>query len=93
MTLSSLHPTQKPVSVAPLFRGTEVLSLKFEPDALLKEHLTKIPAMLLCVEGSGVYQDELGAEITLGPGQYVSIAPDVKHWVRALHQSNFLLFR
>ncbi len=93
MNLSSLHTAQKPVSVAPLFRGTEVLSLKFEPDALLKEHITKIPAMLLCVEGSGVYEDQHGTKTEMRPGDYVSIEPEVKHWVKANQGSHFLLFR
>lgn len=51
MTRSALHLSQKPASVAPLFRGSEGLSLKLQPDALLKEHIARVPAMLLCVEG------------------------------------------
>lgn len=93
MNVADLHTSDKPVSVASLFKQTDVLALKFQPNALLKEHVTKVPALLVCIDGTGVYEDEHGTKTTLKPGDYILIEPHVKHWVSAPETSNFLLLR
>ena len=59
----------------------------------LKEHISKIPVLLLCVSGQAKFGDEQGHEINLESGDYVKIEPNVKHWVDAFEESNFLLIK
>ena len=59
----------------------------------LKEHITKTPALLLCISGFVMYEDENDTEITLEPGDYVMITPEVKHWLFASVKSQLVLLK
>ena len=94
MNLKNLHSENKAVQTNLLFEPTEkVISMQIAKGEQLKEHLTKIPALLVCVSGSGSYADEKGLKMNLKSGDYVKIEPNVKHWVDAFEASNFLLIK
>ena len=94
MNLKDLHTEQKAVQTNALFEPREkVISMQIAKGEQLKEHLTKVPALLVCVSGKGSYGDETGRKISLQSGDYVKIEPNVKHWVDAFEDSNFLLIK
>ena len=94
MNLKNLHSENKAVQTNLLFEPTEkVISMQIAKGEQLKEHLTKIPALLVCVSGKALFSDENGQEISLQQGDYVKIEPNVKHWVDAFEESNFLLIK
>jgi len=94
MNLKNLHTENKAVQTNVLFEPTEkVISMQIAKGEQLKEHLTKIPALLVCVSGKAKFENEKGNKITLQSGDYVNIEPNVKHWVDAIEESNFLLIK
>lgn len=95
MNLKDLHTEQKEVQTALLFAPSEnkVVSLQIAKGKQLSEHITKVPALLVCVSGTGSYGDERGRKLDLKSGDYVKIEPNIKHWVDAFENSNFLLVK
>jgi quercetin dioxygenase-like cupin family protein len=95
MNISELHQSQKEVSAVSLFKGElgTATAIQIERNGTLKEHITKTPALLLCVSGVVTYEDENEQEIVLEQGEYVLITPDVKHWLYASVQSQLILFK
>lgn len=94
MNLQDLHTEEKAVQTSVLFEPTEkVISMQIAKGEQLKEHITKIPALLVCVSGKATFGSEKGQEINLESGDYVKIKPNVKHWVDAFENSNFLLIK
>ena len=95
MNLKSLHTEQKAVQTQILFQPTEakVISLQIAKNEQLAEHITKVPALLVCVSGNATYNDEKGEKINLKSGSYVNIPINIKHWVDAHEESNFLLIK
>ena len=59
MNLKNLHTENKAVQTKVLFEPTEsrVISLQIAAGETLKEHITKVPALLICVTGDAVFQD------------------------------------
>lgn len=95
MNIKELHTQEKPVSATSLFKSelgnaTAIQILKGEK---LKEHITKIPALLICVEGEVIFENENGIKETLFPGDYVHIEPMVKHWVDGVIDSQLVLIK
>ncbi|SDX13300.1 cupin domain-containing protein [Flavobacterium degerlachei] len=95
MNLNHLHTDNKPVQTKLLFSATEgkVISLQIAAGEQLKEHITKVPVLLVCVSGSAVYKDEKESVFNLKSGDFVNIEPDVKHRIDAIEESNFLLIK
>lgn len=95
MNLKQLHPEAKGVQTNMMFpaKDGKVISLQILKDNQLKEHTTAVPALLVCVSGEVVFEDEKGISITLLSGDYVKIEPNVKHWVNAKIDSNLLLIK
>lgn len=95
MNIKELHNKEKPVSAKALFKGEEgnLTAIQILANQQLKEHITKTPALLVCVQGEVVFNNEQGMKETLMPGDYVNIEPMVKHWVDAIVDSNLLLFK
>jgi len=95
MNLKKLHTENKAVQTKILFSATEgkVISLQIASGEQLKEHLSKVPAVLVCVSGNAVYKDENESVINLKSGDYVNIEPEVKHRIDAIEESNFLLIK
>lgn len=95
MTLKNLHTENKAVQTKFFFEPTEskVISMQIAKGETLKEHLSKIPVLLVCVSGNAVFTDEKGTVINLASGVYVMIEENVKHQVKAIEESNFLLIK
>ena len=95
MNLKNLHTENKAVQTNVLFQPTDgkVISLQIAKNEQLTEHMTKVPALLVCVSGNATYHDESGTTIKLQSGDYFNIPVNVKHWVDAHEESNFLLIK
>lgn len=93
--LVELHSTEKNVSAQPLFKTIEgkITALHLQKDCVLKEHSTPIDAMLLCVTGVVIYEDENKGQYKLCSGDFIKIAPGVKHWVNATEDSQLILMK
>jgi quercetin dioxygenase-like cupin family protein len=92
--LSQKHNLEKPVSALPFFKGEgTATAIQILKDHQLKEHLTKIPALLLCIKGNVVFENENGVKETLLPGGFIDIEPMVKHRVNAIADSQLLLLK
>ena len=95
MNLINLHSSDKPVQTQVLFEPTEnkVIALQIAKNEQLKEHVTKVPALLICVTGDATFSNENGEKIHLKSGDFIKIPVDVRHWVDAHELSNFLLIK
>ena len=95
MNLKDLHQDTKSISTASLFKMTEgtVTSIQILANEQLKEHTTKVPALLTCVIGKVVFENEKGLKETLLSGDYVQIEPMVKHWINAVTTSQLILIK
>jgi quercetin dioxygenase-like cupin family protein len=95
MNLKNLHTENKPVQTQLVFSAEEgkVISLQIAAGEQLKEHSTKVPALLVCVTGDAVFHEENGKTIVLKSGDYVNIESNVKHWIDAKEESNFILIK
>lgn len=95
MNIKDLHIDKKVISTAHLFKIVEgnVTSIQIAANGQLKEHITKVPALLLCVSGEVVFGNENAVSITLTPGDYYYIEPLIKHWIHAIADSNLILIK
>jgi quercetin dioxygenase-like cupin family protein len=77
-----------------LFSGTEgkVIALKSHLKKPEK-HLSKVPALLVCVSGNAIYNEDNGTTVELKAGDFVHIKANVQHSIDALAESNFLLIK
>jgi quercetin dioxygenase-like cupin family protein len=93
--LDSLHVNTKSLSVKILFEGKEGVtrSLQINKDGILAEHITKTEAILICVSGKVIYEDEKSTKHTLKSGDFYKIEPNVKHWVKGVENSQLLLIK
>ncbi len=95
MNIKELHTKEKPVSAAVFFKNDcgNATAIQIIKGGKLKEHITKTPALLLCLEGEVVFENEMGENKTLYPGDYVTIEPMVKHWVQGISESQLVLMK
>lgn len=95
MNISEFHDSKIDVSAKPIFKTTEgkVNAMQILENALLKEHITQVPALLVCVVGKVIFENENGVLQTLAAGDYIHIEPLVKHWVKGVHDSQLLLIK
>lgn len=95
MNTLELHSIDKPVSALKLFSADEgnVLSLQILEGARLKEHITKVPALLVCLNGQVKFENVADFSVELNSGDYVAIEPNVMHWVDGLKDSQLLLIK
>lgn len=95
MNIKELHTTEKPVSAISLFKSEmgNATAIQILQGEKLKEHITKTPALLICIEGKAVFENEKGVKETLISGDYVNIEPMVKHWVEGIIDSQLILIK
>lgn len=95
MNIKELYTDDKAVSAISLFKSEKgnATSIRILKDEILKEHITQIPALLVCIEGSVIFENEKGQKVELQPGDYTLIEPMVKHWVQATIDSQLILFK
>jgi len=93
--LKKLHPIEKEVSAVSLFKFAEgdCKAIQILKDQVLKEHITKVPALLICVIGNVIFENENGMVENLSSGDYVHIEPILKHWVSAKEDSQLILLK
>lgn len=95
MNLTELHNDSRGVQTNMMFpaKDGKVISLQILKDNQLKEHVSKLPALLICVSGNAIYEDENGLKVSLLSGDFVKIEPNVKHWVNGIENTNLLLIK
>ena len=95
MNIKELHTQEKPVSATSLFKSElgNATAIKILKGEKLKEHITKTPALLLCLEGEVIFENENGKKERLISGDYVNIEPMVKHWVVGTIESQLILIK
>ncbi len=95
MNIKDVHSQGKPVSAISLFKSElgNATAIQILQGEKLKEHITKTPALLICLEGEAIFENEKGRRETLLRGDYVTIEPMVKHWVEATIESQLLLIK
>ncbi len=95
MNLKTFHNSEKSLSAKQLFNCTEgkVVAIHLKKDGELKEHTTKVPALLMCVKGSIIYEDEKSTKVSLNSGDFVEIEINVKHWLVAEDESEAILMK
>lgn len=95
MKLSDLHKPEAKLSTSRFnfdLKG-ELIAIQILAKGELKEHSTKIPALLFCMRGSVLYQDENGSSEILSSGDYYSIPINVKHWLQGQEDAQLLLMK
>ena len=95
MNIKELHSSTKTVSAISVFKSdlgnaTAIQILKGEK---LDEHISNEAALLICVIGKAVFEDEKGAKKILKTGDYIDIVPGVKHWVLGGMDSQLVLIK
>lgn len=95
MNVDELHPSDRKVSARPLFNGElgQATSIQLARHGTLEKHVTKTPALLLCISGLTTYEDENELEVTLEPGDYLLIEPNASHWLYAPVESQLVLLK
>ncbi|MFT6244596.1 MAG: quercetin dioxygenase-like cupin family protein [Salibacteraceae bacterium] len=95
MNLEKLHSPNKSFSVVPVFKSENgsTVSIKIKAGEQLKEYITKVPALLLCLNDQAVFENEQGLKEHHSVGDYLELEPIVKHWLNAIDESNFLLIK
>lgn len=95
MNINELHSETKSVSAMSLFKGAlgNVTAIQILQGEKLKEHITTTPAILLCVQGEVLFENEKGLKEKLLSGDYVNIDSMVKHWVGGEKDSQLILIK
>ncbi len=76
------HTQEKSVSATSFFKSElgNATDIQIFQGEKLKEHITKTPALLICIKGEAIFENENSIRETLKPGDYVNIEP-IK-WVK-----------
>lgn len=95
MNIKELHTQEKPVSATSLFKSElgNATAIKILQGEKLKEHTTKTAAILICLDGKVIFENEKGIKETLLSGDYINIEPMVKHWVEGTMESQLILIK
>jgi quercetin dioxygenase-like cupin family protein len=95
MNIKTIHAGNKEVSAKVLFKGDigTATAIQLQENGVLKEHITKTPALLLCIVGIVIYEDETKKTVELAEGDYVNIQPNIKHWLRGQTNSHLILLK
>ena len=95
MNINSVHQEEKPVSAKKIFTTSEgnVTAINIKATGVLKEHITTVPALLICINGNAVFNNEEGVSENLLSGDMVNIEPNVKHWLEGIQDSQLLLIK
>lgn len=94
--IKELHEKNKGVSAKPIFKsslGGNTTSIQLLKNEKLKEHSSKTDALLICIEGKVLYQDEDNNKYELKSGNYVEIKSNVKHELESILESHLILIR
>ena len=70
----------------------EILSISLEKDAIFPEHTSPTDAHLVLLEGEISFYIN-GENLEMKKQQHISFPKEVKHWVKAIENSKFLIIR
>ena len=75
----------KPLATKKILAGGEgtAILIRLLENAILPTHITKVPAKLICLEGSATYSEVEGRTIDLEPHASVEIPVNHEHAVKA----------
>ena len=95
MNIKDKHSLDIPFSEISLFEGNKGKTSAFQilKGIQLNNQIHKNPALLICVEGKVIFQDEKGMNETLIPGDFINIEPLLIHRVRGLSNSQLLVIQ
>lgn len=95
MNIQEMHPKEKEVSAIAFFKGEEgaTKNIHLSKGAELSKHQSKTPALLICIIGEVVFENQNGVKETLKQGDYVNIEPMVDHWINGVTDSYLLLIK
>lgn len=94
MNIAGYHSEEKKVSSKLIFSGEgKVIALHIKAGEKLEEHITPVPAFLICITGKGNFENEFGFHRMMYNGETVQIEPNVKHWITAATDCDFLLIK
>lgn len=94
MNIAGYHSEDKKVSSKLIFTGEgKVMALHIKAGEKLAEHITPVPAFLICITGKANFENEFGFHRLLYNGETVHIDPNVKHWITAVTDSEFVLIK
>ena len=95
MNLIDLHQNEKEVSTSKLNETVidAVISIRIKKDGILAKHITKTPAILICISGETIYETEKGQKEVLKNGDMVKIEANVLHWLNAVQESSLILLK
>jgi quercetin dioxygenase-like cupin family protein len=95
MNIKDLHGQEKAISAISLFKSEQSVTTAIQilKGEMLAEHITKTPALLLCIEGEVIFENEKGLSQRLLPGDFINIEQNVKHWVNGITLSQLILIK
>lgn len=94
MNLKTLFNSEKLLQTKNIFSATKgVTVIHLNAGGSLKEHITTIPALLVCIAGEVFFENEKSYSERLLVGDFVNIEPKVKHWLLAEYESTLLLIK
>jgi len=94
MNIAGYHSEDKKVSSKLVFSGEgKVIALHIKAGEKLAEHITPVPAFLICITGKANFENELGFHRIMYAGETMQIDPNVKHWITASTDCDFLLIK
>ena len=93
MNIKELHTQEKAVSATILFKSElgNATAIQIMQGEKLKEHITKTPALLICIEGEVSFENENGIKKILRSGDFLKIEAMVKHWIEGISKSQLVL--
>jgi quercetin dioxygenase-like cupin family protein len=86
---------KKEVSAVSIFNDAAegLIAMPIMANQHLKEYVSKVPALLLCIDGEVVFENEKGLKETLFPSDFLNIESMVKHWVKRIDDSQLILLK
>ncbi len=94
MNLSGYHSEDKGLSTKVIFQGEgKVTAIHIRADKQLTEHITPVPAFLICANGKAVFENEFGFSKQIYYGETIKTEPKVKHWINATTDCELVLIK
>ena len=90
MNLKAIFQDNKLIQTKKIFSAAEgVIVIHISAGSSLKEHITTIPALLVCVAGEVIFENDRSESERM----IINIEPNMKHWVLAENESTLLLIK
>ena len=94
MNLKAIFQDNKLIQTKKIFSAAEgVIVIHISAGSSLKEHITTIRALLVCVAGEVIFENDRSESERMIAGEFINIEPNMKHWVLAENESTLLLIK